>query len=303
MKSAILISGELRTFWFCADSIYNNIIKNNNADVFMYLIPLKTGRRDHPNNTTKNNYFNSAGSYTSRHDEYYIDIDELSFIKEKFKDSVKDIVISNDYSDTDKLMERKMNIFNKKKQNTNYTSNYSSPQRFVIDQYVNLKKCLDLLKNYEEKNNFTYDFVFRIRPDNYIKDKINFSKINLNYDIYLQREPTIINKFSTPDNFFFGRRKYVEEIINMFNENYGEKLYPYDEYIKITNKCDASNFNYLTELCFGYYIYLMKCKKYYFEPNIDWAMGEFIPTTDNTIAQKYNIEKVSCFFVVSKYND
>lgn len=110
MKSAILISGELRTFWFCADSIYNNIIKNNNADVFMYLIPLKTGRCDHPNNTTKNNYFNSAGSYTSRHDEYYIDIDELSFIKEKFKDSVKDIVISNNYTIVDKMTEKKINI-------------------------------------------------------------------------------------------------------------------------------------------------------------------------------------------------
>lgn len=301
MKSAILISGELRTFWFCADSIYNNIIKNNNADVFMYLIPLKTGRRDHPNNTTKNNYFNSAGSYTSRHDEYYIDIDELNFIKEKFKDSVKDIVISNDYTIVDKMTEKKINIFREKEQNTSFISNYTSPQRYVIEHHRNMYECLQLIKKYERQNKFTYDFIFRIRPDNYFKNCINFSKINMNYDLYVQKEPKIQNKFYTPDYIFFGKRKYVEELIQMFNDSYGEKLYTYDKYMELTNDTKSLNTNYVPELCFGYYVYLMKCKKYYFEQNIDWAIGEFIPKLDNTIANKYNIKKVDTLFVVSKY--
>lgn len=164
-------------------------------------------------------------------------------------------------------------------------------------------ECLQLIKKYEKKNKFTYDFIFRIRPDNYFKNCINFSKINMNYDLYVQKEPKIQNKFYTPDYIFFGKRKYVEELIQMFNDSYGEKLYTYDKYMELTNDTKSLNTNYVPELCFGYYVYLMKCKKYYFNQNIDWAIGEFIPTLDNTIANKYNIKKVDTLFVVSKYNN
>ena len=45
----------------------------------------------------------------------------------------------------------------------------------------------------------------------------------------------------------------------MFNDSYGEKLYTYDKYMELTND-KSLNTNYVPELCFGYYVYLMKCK-------------------------------------------
>lgn len=300
-KLAVLMTGELRTFWFCAESLKNNLLIPNDTDVFLYATPIATGRASHPHNTTNKLYSESGGSYTSRHDELFIDIDEEALIRSVFGDRLKSLVISNDRTRAKALLQRKTEAFKAKKQSMEFIGNYNGPQYFVVEQYLHVQNALNAMREYEETNGCKYDYVLRIRPDTFMELPFHIDRLPLtSYDLFFKNQPTPENRYYMRENVFFGKRESVASVIDAYVEGYGESIYPFDHDPMALK--DGHNSNYTVEFVWGYLLYTLrdKLKVCYFEDLVDWGVRT-LSVPRSSIQQKYNIKKVETFYFITRW--
>jgi hypothetical protein len=332
MKIAILISGELRTFWYCLKSQYEYLIKNNNADVFILANPYSHGRNAHPlnkNKEIKQKFLNTGGSYDSRHTEKWIDFDEKKFAKDILGDHLKKFIFVNElnnyygelnsiYNEKRKLFESKANRNGEKLYDQNgieFDHSHYGPAKTVVDQYYAVNKCFEMIEEYENENNFKYDIIFRIRPDFALLNEFNIKRLfSHNEDIYIRNNPIIENKYYCSDYIFFGKRDIVAHICKNFYKEHGNSLYPFDLFMNNLNqnhrnhilnkiKNQVRNSNYVAECCFGLFLSKIDCNKIILQDrNCAHVLKEInIDENYNEISKEFNIKKVVTYCIPIQY--
>lgn len=140
-KIAICISGYLRTFKECYPSLLENVIQDNDCDLFI-----------HTYDTVGNsiNHLNPI--------EYHEDID-MNFLQNI--PNLKLIV-------TEKWDDIKYKFENIKK----LCPSVTNISRFSV-MFYKIYQCNELKKQYEKEHNFKYDLVIRIRGDLFFTKNIN----------------------------------------------------------------------------------------------------------------------------------
>ena len=153
MRTAICISGELRSYDITAEELRHHIINPLNADVFIYSWDTISGTWKTRN---ASNIYNNFLVDDVRHEEPAETLKRnlealyspISMVLEPFKEEYK-----------------------------NNIENVSRPQELIDDpnlskwcqhdlaMFYTMYKCNELKKQYEQENNFKYDLVIKIRTD------------------------------------------------------------------------------------------------------------------------------------------
>lgn len=102
-----------------------------------------------------------------------------------------------------------------------------------------MHKCFELMSDYEATNNFRYDYVIRVRPDNIVFSPLDFNKIKK-----INANEVSVNLYShgVADDMFYAERNTYEKMISIWSRikgNNGINIFP-----KIPN-FHAHNFLYL----------------------------------------------------------
>jgi hypothetical protein len=156
MKTAILLSGLQRNFEPFIMNQLECVIKRFNCDVFMFT-----------SNENNNRYVNRVNDKFDINYKIEKDIDNDSiFFYNKYGDNLKDICIDND----NKLFNEFISSYD--------FSNTINFHKNLISAYFKVHKCVELMENYETKNNIRYDRVIRARLDFFVDNKIR-DDINL----------------------------------------------------------------------------------------------------------------------------
>ena len=170
MKIALCLSGYLRTFKDCWPSIKENLIQDNDVDIFIH---------------TYDKIGNSSG--------WRSPIDLSENIDVKFLESISNIkiVITEKWDD----IKYKFQKFRKIQPTI---TNIDAIATILYKIYM----CNELKKQYERENGFIYDLVIRTRCDQVFTKKINFNfpldKILIN--AYPWGDEDFVNHFQVYDN-------------------------------------------------------------------------------------------------------
>ena len=159
MRIAILLSGHIRTYDKTIESWKKYIPNYNNIDIFIHTW-------DTIDRLTESFYKTSNKTYTI----------DINHIKEIYKP--KDIIIEKqDLKDTEILW-------------PDCTESIKGSFYYFQSWY----KVNQLKINYENKHNFIYDLVIKLRPDIFLKESLPLDNINLNLVYIFGR---LNNDFST----------------------------------------------------------------------------------------------------------
>ncbi|MDW4561962.1 MULTISPECIES: acyltransferase [Aeromonas] len=111
------------------------------------------------------------------------------------------------------------------KSNSNFMSRGHMNQ---FKMYYGINKCFELMKKYEEKNNFKYDIVIRTRPDLFITEEMDRSRLDS-----LQEGSIAVNVASVGpnDGFFYALRQDYEKVVSIWSKILdSEHLSPFYEF-------------------------------------------------------------------------
>lgn len=200
MKTAILFSGTAHNFKYSIQSLMDNVVVPNDADVFI-LTSRYNLRRKTPHTTdnlpTATDYAEwDAKALTSIRDvSQPINDADIELIRNTFGDRLKGLYFIDDMPEYQNVMLndriRMMDLVNKyRRENTpapfggDVTNSDNGNIKCVIDQFNNIKKCYEIMEAYENGNGFKYDFVMRIRLDFVAPDVINIAHYYLNQDYH-----------------------------------------------------------------------------------------------------------------------
>lgn len=134
IKTAVCISGFLRTFELCYDSIVKNILNKLDCDVFIHTWDVIGANLRHFDRKVSGLY--TAGFHDKIHKMY---APKKMIVEPAINWELTPIMI--------KQIE------------------HGRDPRGVLSMFYKIKACNDLKKEYEKENNFTYDCVIRLRAD------------------------------------------------------------------------------------------------------------------------------------------
>lgn len=235
MRVALCIIGQPRHFEETFPSIFKNIIKPNNADVFFHCWydPEEAGEE------IKNG---GLCYYKNR---------KKGFIMPKGLD--KNLVEL--YKPKKYIIEKQrfLKIESDKMKGVDCTTGLS--------MYYSIMKSHDLVREYENENNFRYDFIIKIRYDMYCEEPLIMKK----YNPKVMNNPHFPNKqhltnhiddriwFSSSENMYKVSRGYLE--VENYVEDKDRDKYIYGKAHTFTYQ-DKTYFNNET-----YFLYLIQTKK------------------------------------------
>ena len=108
----------------------------------------------------------------------------------------------------------------------------------IVCQLFNIHSCFKLIEEYEIENNFHYDIIIRIRPDEFWFDKIDDADLNFTYNNRCLATPqhyiSTISGDKINDRFAMGTRDVMKEYCNMYNY--------VEEYAKYAGNDEATEF-------------------------------------------------------------
>lgn len=234
-KTAILFSGSAYNIKFSLQSQLENFIIPNNADVFIV-----TERRVKNRKTAHSNPIPTAWDpdwHTKAaiiiHEESELSDDDIQFIKDTFGDKLKGIWLKDEMPNYMEYLRsqrsKMMSIVNSYRQ---YNEQQGLPKSFgyditdvndgnlrcVVDQYGHVKKCYELMEQYENENSFKYDYVVRARIDFIVPEVIDIEQYILNHDINYLYIMGSVNRdeFEFADEFCWFSKRII-----------ASKLFPY----------------------------------------------------------------------------
>jgi len=145
MKTAILITGQIRNAKECADSIRAKIIEPYNADVFI-------------DTWTPESKIIGSNERVFANDASPDEI--ISLYKPK-------IAIFEDFNTSPVFNNIKYNVTNKRNWSTGYDGSYAHETKLenVFYMYYKIWRCFQNVVHYEDINNFKYDVIIRMRFD------------------------------------------------------------------------------------------------------------------------------------------
>lgn len=187
-KVAILYSGSAYNVKFSLPTQLKNLVEPNDADVFVFTTKLckrrKTEHSDYIPDASENEKWNKKNSETLL-DEHNLRQSEIDLIKNTFVERLKGFKIAEEDSSYIAYLaqerENMMDLINQYIDECWYLkvpapfngiklTGANNPMsngtiRCVIDQYNHLKKCYEMMEQYERENNFKYEWIVRARID------------------------------------------------------------------------------------------------------------------------------------------
>ena len=199
MRIALCLSGQMRTYKSCYSSLMKNLINPLNPDIFI----------DTWSNSGISTYLNRRYNINKKYSivkENEIKIEEL---KSLYK---------TNHIHIEKFKSRYVNELNgisvpeevKKIGPRQYQGN--------LPMFYKMYKCNKMKCEYEEKYNFKYDLVIRMRPDIQLKDKLPIKFFIKNKNIFFRPSANhgkLPAKFCT-DQFGIGNSEVMDYYSNIF---------------------------------------------------------------------------------------
>lgn len=252
-RIAVVLCGQVRNYWYTLPYTKDNIIDNNNADVFCLV---------------------DNGQWTPTGYERY-DPDVLkSHLTSILGSSLKKLAFESDIPTFDPYCKTLSDNINPQNQDIN---------RFnIVIQWCEKKLAFDMLEQYMTENSKTYDVVLMLRPDVYY-EKITIPICDTN-EIYLTSRCATTTCCWMMDNFYFGGFAAMKTM-SRFVEEYS-KL----EYTECSNCKMGDEYKFVMEVQFGLYV-LSKpgLKVRYISYDIPSRRGERIPPPHKDSVNLLNI--------------
>lgn len=291
MKVAILISGHLRTAWYCLPFIKKYFVVPNNADVFII-----TGNNNFDNRNFSKNELDTCTLHKSRDNQELLKYNEKEFLYNVFGDSLKDYTknnfIDNYWDEYKNIVDYTVHLSYDYRIKNKHKLNWDKPAEFVWDQYYFLRKCTEMLINYENKNNIKYDYIIRLRPDMFtlspfiIEEKI---KDKEDTDLF-----SVANSYHCgwlSEYFFFGKAEIMKTICFNFFEFYGRLRFDNE----ILEQVDLDP-TFITEAQFYLFIKYLNIKRESLKGGATLYEYE-VEETFNDIAKTFNIKRVLVYLL------
>ena len=233
-KIALLLSGNLRTFFYNNNNIANTYLELANSqdiDIFIY---------------TDNNdfYYNDCQYFSENNTEkvlginnikrrFYKNIDFISYdeaskiikksLTEIFGNRLKKLYIDDFNPNKIDTIYDKNNEYHVTFMNNSYSN--SNRKQALIGQQYKVYKCYNLIQDYEKENNIQYDIIIKSRFDVLLTNlnKINIRSLNFENNIYLYTFGNYISDvWAIGDKFIMSKYcNYYNYIsCNIFNNIY-----------------------------------------------------------------------------------
>ena len=214
MRIAAVMPGNLGCYKVCIDSIMKNIIKPNNADVFIL-----TSKRDYYHLTEEDSFEGGKHNFS-------VGEEDLDVIKECFGSSLKWIEFIEDIPHYTDEMARQIKLLD---QRTSWWNDLGKFTHFVdrekkkikdgrnyLDRFLRMRILLEKVEEYERRNNFKYDYIIRFRIDQLFNLRIVIEKFPETEELHS------LNM----DCFWHATAKTAKEILSNSVEEIGK--YPND---------------------------------------------------------------------------
>jgi hypothetical protein len=199
-RTAILFSGSAYNIRFSLQSLMDNLVIPNNADVFVL-----TERRCLRRKTISGNIpsIEDWPKWKEKNDTQINDLDhpltdeEIQLIKDTFGDRLKSFNLLEGMPEYFSYLTMERNkmmdaINNYRRENhalaikmpfgNDVTSGDNGNVRCVVDQFRHIKKNYEIMCDYENANGFKYDYVIRARIDFVCPEKISVEYYTLPHD-------------------------------------------------------------------------------------------------------------------------
>jgi len=207
MKIALCFSGQPRFVNECAPFIINNVIANNDVDVFAHLW------FDDIIQTQPYKYGGDGNWVNQRIDNKAIDN-----FKNIYKPKNLIVEESKIFKDTDLLSTIDISIKKYWPGSLNNSKEPNYEERVInncLSYFYSLNEVCKIKKLYEYQNNFKYDVVIKCRTDSIIKTKLNY----FNYDMSFLNYSSINNQ---PDGmvcdwFNFSSSQIMDAFMSVFS--------------------------------------------------------------------------------------
>lgn len=175
MKVALCISGQPRKALETYPFIYENIIKPNNADVFIHM-----NYDDSTNYIEKSHMDNGTCILEQNIDKQIIELYKpIKCIIDKPKN-----FLNNTIKLSPVRLQRSKNMNSHKNWSDEEHKNHTIKQLYSM--YYSIYKCNEIKELYSLENNIHYDYVIRIRFDLMIKQPIICNNYDPNFIYYLE---------------------------------------------------------------------------------------------------------------------
>ena len=200
-RTAILFSGSAYNIRFSIQSMMDNLVMPNNADVFIVTerrcLRRRTPAGEIPDIETQWEKWENKTKTIEHYLDQPLTNEEIELIKTTLGDRLKGFYLMDDMpeyfgyinQERDKMVAavntyRKENIELgiKPPFGNDVTHNDNGNIRCVVDQFRHIKKCYEFMCDYENQNNFKYDYVMRARIDFIVPEKISIEYYTLNHD-------------------------------------------------------------------------------------------------------------------------
>lgn len=169
-KHAVIFFGQIRGNLQTWKSVIDNIIEPNNADVFVHTWAYKHDKlyvkncsdflyNDFVENEIKNVYLGRQNQSSSKYAEFI-----STFLPKKLLIE-EQVIFDNDF------------LMNKNKIALYDAANFQN----IRSQSYSRQKGVQIMKNYENENNFKYDYIYQIRSDILVTKKICCNNPNFHY--------------------------------------------------------------------------------------------------------------------------
>ncbi len=235
IRTAILFSGSAYNVRFSLDSLMENLIVPNDADVFVVTTRI-CKRRKTPASTPIPDPNVDWESYRKKNERTVVDDtplsdEELQLIRDKFGDRLKVLVVAEEMPDywnsvisgriqmKDTVNNFILNATSKSQipafGGMTIDDHNSGTIRYTSDQYRHVKKCYELMEDYENLHGFKYNHIMRARIDFIAPEVINLNHYMQNHDgSYLYVMGSFRrDKFPWSDEFsWFSNRKIASRL-------------------------------------------------------------------------------------------
>lgn len=232
-KIAVCISGMFKTDTTNLSDIYEKLVKPLNADVFLHCWDRQ---QDWAGDVRRYNFWHRV--FGVKNSEVPSNLLNLKFLELNYPNVYNcllsssfvnlDIKSINQYGDTKKFLVESENEF---LQRFAIDDGYKTRGTFnQVKMFYGMYKSFELLKEYEQENNFEYDYVVRLRTD----AVINANNITIGHLESLDDSLVAVHSGSgwgISDGFFYATRNSYEKIVGIWREIISSKsLSPFIEF-------------------------------------------------------------------------
>ena len=223
MKVAICISGQMRNFENRLESLKANLLEKYDCDIFIHTWEERGVTTDlnrlFPNGMQE--YFQS--DINSNPEKFIEEWSKILPSLDSDNNTITESYLKSIYPNTKSVVVEKTPKgyeVDKMLYGVQYPEFLLNefPRRYHnLSMFYKIKACNDLKRDFELKNNFKYDFVIRIRPDIYLKSKLDLDSNGKLIDEVVFCKSGMKADDYVFDQFFFGNSLLMDKVSDVWS--------------------------------------------------------------------------------------